>query len=114
MYTIRKAKAPPSVVDGRSLIKNLKEKAKQEIKPDKKISTTLENEKDIHKALSKVLLKKVGNAREIMQIMETQMCDCVFIDELRIQLMSPPPKKKGSFRRFFSSMGKLLRRPFRT
>ena len=114
IYTIRKAKAPPSLVNGRSLINNLIEKAKQEIKPDKKISTTLENEKDIHKALFKVLLKKVGNAREILQIMETQTCDCVFIDELRILLMSPPPKKKGSFLRFFSSMGKLLRRPFRT
>ncbi|CAB1433939.1 unnamed protein product [Pleuronectes platessa] len=114
MYTIRKAKAPPSLVDGRSLINNLIEKAKQEIKPDTKISTRLENEKDIHKALFKVLLKKVGNAREILKIMELQMCDCVFIDELRTQLMSPPPKKKGSFRRFFSSVGKLLRRPFRT
>ncbi|CAB1421817.1 unnamed protein product [Pleuronectes platessa] len=114
MHTVRKAKAPPSLVDGRSLINNLIEKAKQEIKPDKKISATLENEKDIHKALFKVLLKKVGNAREILQIMELQMCDCVFIDELRTLLMSPPPKKKGSFRRFFSSVGKLLRRPFRT
>ncbi|CAB1413857.1 unnamed protein product [Pleuronectes platessa] len=108
MHTVRKAKAPPSLVNGRSVINNLIEKAKQEIKPDKKISATLENEKDIHKALFKVLLKKVGNAREILQIMELQMCDCVFIDELRTLLMSPPPKKKGSFRRFFSSVGKLL------
>ncbi|CAB1439036.1 unnamed protein product [Pleuronectes platessa] len=114
MYTIKKAKAPPSVVNAHSLIKHLLEKAKQQIEPNKMSPTTLENVEQIQKALFKVLLKKVGNAREILQVMETQMCDIVFIDELRIQLMSPPPKKKGSFCRFFSSMGKLLRRPFRT
>ncbi|CAB1455353.1 unnamed protein product [Pleuronectes platessa] len=61
MYTIRKAKAPPSVVNGRSLINNLIEKAKQEIKPDNKIVTTLKNVEEIHKALFKVLLKKVAH-----------------------------------------------------
>ncbi|CAB1449933.1 unnamed protein product [Pleuronectes platessa] len=87
MYTIKKAKAPPSVVNAHSLIKNLLEKAKQQIETNKTSHTTLENVEQIHKALFKVLLKKVGNAREILQVMETQMCDIIFIDELRIQLM---------------------------
>ncbi|CAB1441690.1 unnamed protein product, partial [Pleuronectes platessa] len=109
MYTIKKAKVPPSVIDAHSLIKHLSEKAKQQIKHDKMFVTTFQNVEKIHKAVFKELLKKLGTAKEVLQFMEKQRVDSIFIDELRIQLMSPPPKKKGCFGRFVSSMGKLFR-----
>ncbi|CAB1423252.1 unnamed protein product [Pleuronectes platessa] len=109
MYTIKKAKVPPSVIDAHSLIKHLSEKAKQQIKHDEMFVTTFQNVEKIHKAVFKEVLKKLGTAKEVLQFMERQRVDSIFIDELRIQLMSPPPKKKGCFGRFVSSMGKLFR-----
>ncbi|CAB1423051.1 unnamed protein product [Pleuronectes platessa] len=109
MYTIKKAKVPPSLIDAHSLIKHLSEKAKQQIKHDATFVTTFQNVEKIHKAVFKEVLKKIGTAKEVLQFMETQRVDSIFIDELRIQLMSPPPKKKGCFGRFVSSIGKLFR-----
>ncbi|CAB1416913.1 unnamed protein product [Pleuronectes platessa] len=72
MYTIKKAKVPPSLIDAHSLIKHLSEKAKQQIKHDEMFVTTFQNVEKIHKAVFKEVLKKIGTAKEVLQFMETQ------------------------------------------
>ena len=103
-YTMKKAKVSTS---GKSIIKNLFEKAKKQINPNQNSITNVQNAEKIHKAVFKELVKKIGSAKEILKVMETQEADCVLIDILRIQLTSP--KKKGFFARVFSSIGKFLR-----
>ena len=103
-YIIKKAKASRSCINPKSIIHNLLEKAKQQINPNKKSLTNVQNIGKIHKAVFKELVKKIGSAKKILKVMKTQVADCVFIDVLRIQLTSH--KKKGCFA---SSLRKRLR-----
>ena len=105
-YTIKKAKVSTSGIDPDSIIKNLLEKAKQQISPNKKSVTKVQNVEKIHKAVFKEVAKKIGSAKEILKVMETQEADCVLIDVLRIHLTSP--KNNGCFPRLFSSIGKFF------